>query len=295
MPGTAEVSWAELALYYEPFEPSLPGPPAAGYAPAAGGRSPNPPQGGGPGGTPPCGGHAAERGPVGALPLTPPLGGPRVRGTFGPPVLRGTPRGDVAAYAHGDPLPGLVGPAPASACPHAAAAGRPLPYGLFPTSPRGGAPCAPVCREAPAGAAQKCPARSPAAQPPAGGGQWHTGRALLGGCGAVVRQVHKPRLGHQPLLPDSLRRPHWPLGGPMLSECPGPGRAKTPSARPSGPARRGGCIVLLAGAGLPGLPSPPELRRPSGTLVHGTTQNVGYPPLHSIGARRPQAHKAPDA
>ena len=71
-----------------------------------------------------------------AEPLTPAPGGPRVRGAFGPLVLRGAPRGDVAAYAPGNALPGLVGPAPAGARPHAAAAGRPFSYGLLPTPPR---------------------------------------------------------------------------------------------------------------------------------------------------------------
>ena len=82
--------------------------------------------------------------PLGRCCSLPPLGGPRVRRTFGLPVLRGTPRGDGAAHAPGDALPGLVGPALASACPHAATSGRPLLTGLFPTPPRGGGGGAPL-------------------------------------------------------------------------------------------------------------------------------------------------------
>ena len=111
----------------------------AGYTPAAWGASPSPAQGCGPGGAPPCGGHAALQGPAGALLLAPPWGATRF-GAIGPPVFSGTPRGDVAAYAPGDVLPGLVGPALASACPHAAAARRPFSHGLIPPSPRGGPP-----------------------------------------------------------------------------------------------------------------------------------------------------------
>ena len=43
----------------------------------------------------------------------------------GPPVFRGTPRGDAAAYAPGDALPGLVGPVPAGAGLRARACMRP--------------------------------------------------------------------------------------------------------------------------------------------------------------------------
>ena len=138
MPGPAEVSWAELALDYEAFvgagAPSLPGSLTAGYRLGAGEASPSPAQGRGPGGAPPCSGHAAVRGPTGALPLAPP-GGPGVCGTVGPPVLRGTPRGDAAACAPSDALPGLGGPASASACPHAAAAGQPFSHGLLLSPP----------------------------------------------------------------------------------------------------------------------------------------------------------------
>ena len=134
MPGPAEVSWAQLALDYEAFcgagAPSLPGSPAAGYTPAARGASPSPAQGCGPGGAPPCGGHAVVQGPAGALPLAPPP-----RGPIGRPVFRGAPQGDAAANAPRDALPRLVGPAPPSACPHAAAAGRPFSHGLLPPSP----------------------------------------------------------------------------------------------------------------------------------------------------------------
>ena len=61
------------------------------------------------------------------------------------------------------------------------------------------------------------------AQPPAGGRQWHTGRALLGAWGAVMCQVQKLGPGHQPLLPGRPRQPLWPLGGATLSERPRPG------------------------------------------------------------------------
>ena len=67
--------------------------------------------------------------------ITPPLGGRRMRGTFSPPIFRGAPRGDATAYAPGGALPGLMGPAPTDACLYAAAAGRPLSYGLLPTPP----------------------------------------------------------------------------------------------------------------------------------------------------------------
>ena len=77
------------------------------------------------------------------------------------------------------------------------------------------------------GATQERPTRRPAAQSPARGGQWHSRRALLGAWGAVVRQVQKLGLGHQPLLPGGPRRAHRPLGGPTLSKGPArvaPGR-----------------------------------------------------------------------
>ena len=160
-----------------------------------------------------------------------PLGAACAR-DFGPPVLRGTPCGNATAHAPGDALPGLVGPALASACPHAAYTGQPLLNGLFPASPRGGATSSPVCPEAHAGAAPKRPARSPAAQPPARGKQWYTRRTLLGAWGAVLRQVQKPGLGHQPLLPGRPRRPRRSLGGPTLSESSAPGRAGAPGTRP---------------------------------------------------------------
>ena len=63
------------------------------------------------------------RGPPGAVLLSPHRGRPRVCWPVGPPVVRGTPRGDAAAYAPGDALPVLVGPAPMGAGPHAAATG----------------------------------------------------------------------------------------------------------------------------------------------------------------------------
>ena len=55
--------------------PGLPGPPAAGFAPAARGTSPNPAQGSTHGGTPHCGGHAAERAPAGRCRSLLPPGG----------------------------------------------------------------------------------------------------------------------------------------------------------------------------------------------------------------------------
>ena len=77
----------------------------------------------------------------------------------------------------------------------------------FPRPLEGGGGATPVCQEAPTG-------------------------ALLGAWGAVVRQVQKPGLGHQPLLPGGPRGTHRPRGGPTLSESPAPGRAGTPGARP---------------------------------------------------------------
>ena len=54
--------------------------------------------------------------------------------------------------------------------------------------PRGRATPPAVCLAAPAGAAQERerPARGPAAQLPAGRGQWHSGRALLGAWCTIV-------------------------------------------------------------------------------------------------------------
>ena len=57
----------------------------------------------------------------------------------------------------------LVGPAPASAYPHAAAAGRLVSHGFFLSSPRGAAPLAAVCHETPTGVTQERPARRPVA------------------------------------------------------------------------------------------------------------------------------------
>ena len=73
-----------------------------------------------------------------------------------------------------------------------------------------------------------------------GGGQWHAGRSLLGAWGAVLHPVQKPGLGHQPLLPGGLRRPHRLLGGPKLPKSPAPCCAGTPGARPRGPTSGGG-------------------------------------------------------
>ena len=56
----------------------------------------------------------------------------------------------------------LLGPARASACPHAAAARRSFSHGLFPSSPQGAVPLNAVCQEAPTGqpGASRSPPRS---------------------------------------------------------------------------------------------------------------------------------------
>ena len=104
MPGPAEVSWAELALDYEVFVgralPAFPDHRLRGTRLPLGERAQVLRKAVGLAERHLAAGTAAE-------PLTPAPGGPRVRGAFGPLVLRGAPRGDVAAYAPGNALPGL--------------------------------------------------------------------------------------------------------------------------------------------------------------------------------------------
>ena len=72
-----------------------------------------------------------------------------MRGDVGPPVFRGTPRGDAAASPPGDALPGLVGPTPAGTRLHTAAAGLPFSHGFILPPPRGGELLLPYGRRAP--------------------------------------------------------------------------------------------------------------------------------------------------
>ena len=100
----------------------------------------------------------------------------------------------------------------------------------FPHPLEGGPPLLLYARRPPQ-APPRSTARGSTAQPPAGGRQRHTGRALLGAWGAVLRQVQKLGLEHQPLLP-GRPRPHRPLSRPMLSGSPAQGRTGTPRTRP---------------------------------------------------------------
>ena len=83
--------------------------------------------------------------------------------------------------------------------------------------------------------------------------------ALLAAWGAVVCPMQEPGLGCQPLLPSWPRRPRGLLGGLRLPHSPAPGRSGSLGARPRGPTRGGGGVVLLPGTGLPGIPGPPRL------------------------------------
>ena len=183
MPGPAEVSWAELDLDYQAFVGrallASPDHQLRGTRLPLPGAIPSLAQGYGPSGAPPFGGYAAVRGPTGALRLAPPLGEPRMRGTIGLPVLRGTPRGDAAAYAPGDALPGLVGPAPSSACPHAAAAGRPLSHRLLPPCPRRPTPLLPYAMRPPWVPPTSVPLAAPQHSHPPGVGSGTQGALCL--------------------------------------------------------------------------------------------------------------------
>ena len=126
MPGPAEVSWAELALDYEAFAgralPASPDHCLRGTRLPLGERAQILRRAAG------LVEHHLVAGKV--LCVAPlrrcrsllPLRG-RVCWLVGPSIFRSTPRGDAAAYAPGDTLPGRVGPAPASAGPHVAATG----------------------------------------------------------------------------------------------------------------------------------------------------------------------------
>ena len=126
MPEPAEVSWAELALDYEAFVgralPASPDHRLRGTGLTLGERAQVLRKAVGLAEHHLAAGALLGGGPTGALPLAPPPRGPRVRGAFGSPVLRGAPRSHAAADAPSGALPRLPGPAPASASAHAATA-----------------------------------------------------------------------------------------------------------------------------------------------------------------------------
>ena len=101
------------------------------------------------------------------------------------------------------------------------------------------------------------------AQPPPRCGNRHARRSLLGAWGTVVCPLQKPRVGYQPLLPSWPRGPRGPLGAPRVPHGPAPGRAGPPGARPRGPTRGGGGVILPAEASPPSIPGPPYLRHTS--------------------------------
>ena len=138
MPGTAEVSWAELALDHQAFVgralPASPDHRLRGTRLPLGERAQVLRKAAWlverhlVAGTLLCGA------PLGTVSLPLPLGGPCVCRPVGPPVLHGSPRGDAATYSPGNSLPGQ-GPAPADAGTYTAANGRPFPHGLLPPPP----------------------------------------------------------------------------------------------------------------------------------------------------------------
>ena len=156
-------------------------------------------------------------------------------------------------------------------------------------------PPVPICPAAPAGSGPQRPTHGAAAQPPLRCGQRHVGRALLGAWGAVVCPMPEPGVGYQPLLPSWPQRPRGLLGGLRLPHGPAPGRAGPLGGRPRGPMRGGGGVVLLAGAGPPGIPGPSRLGPPGGTPVHGRAQSAGHALFPCPGAGRLQSREAPDA
>ena len=108
-----------------------------------------------------------------------------------------------------------------------------------------------------------------------------------------MRQVRKPRLGHQPLLLGRPRRPLSPLGGPALPADPAPGRAGPLGAHPRGPARRSGGTVLLAWTGRPGISGLPGLGPPSISPVPAPSGTLGTRPSFAPGADNPRPPKHP--
>ena len=124
MPGPAEVSWAELALDYEAFVgralPSSPDHRLRGTRLPLGERAQILRKAVGLAERHLAAGTLLSGAPLGRCRSLLPLGGRRVRGAFGPPILCGAPRSYAAANAPGGALPRLVGPVLAGACPHAA-------------------------------------------------------------------------------------------------------------------------------------------------------------------------------
>ena len=178
-----------------------------------------------------------------------------------------------------------MGWARASACPHAAAAGRPFSHGLFPSSPGGAVPLNAVCQEGPTGASPERLARRLAAQLLYGGGQWHSGRLYLQIRAPSCTKCTSPGWGMSRGCPAGHKGHTGPRAyGSTLPEGPAPGRAKTPGARPRGPARRSGRAILLAGAGPPGLPRPPGLGPNGVAPLHGPSQYAGHPPILYVEA-----------
>ena len=155
--------------------------------------------------------------------------------------------------------------------------------------PLQGAAATAIRQEASTGAAQERSARGSAAQPPAGGGQRHLGRALPGAWGAIVPQVQKPGLGHQPLLPCRTRGACRLRGGAAVPDGPASGRTGPPSASAPGPTRWGGGAILLARPGVPRLPSPPGLGPPCVSPVHAPAPP---PPPPDAGGSPPLGPRA---
>ena len=191
-------------------------------------------------------------------------------------VFHGTPRGDVTPYAPRDAPPRLVGPALPGAAPYAAATGLPFLHGLLSPPSQGRAPLATIYQKVPARGARERPACCPAAQPPAGRRQGHSGRALLGAWGTIVPRMQKLGPGHQMLLPGRTRRAYRPPGSPALPENSAPGRTRPPGARSQRLACRSGGTVLLAWSCPPCLPDPPGLGPPSVSPVHALPKDAGH-------------------
>ena len=205
MPGPAEVFWDELALYYEAFVgrafPASPDHRLRGTRLPLGERAQIMRQAVGLAERHPAAGALLSGAPLGRCCSLLPLGGRKCAGLSARPYFAA--RHEVmlqlmrlAAHCRDSWVRRVRAPARM----------RPLlsdcfPMDSFPRPLKGGASSAPVCPEAPAGAGPQRPARGTTALSPSGGGQRHTGRAMLGTWGAILRPVQEHWLGHQPLLP----------------------------------------------------------------------------------------------
>ena len=184
-----------------------------------------------------------------------------MRWPVSPLVFGGMPRGDTAAYAPGDSLPGHAGLVPAGAGRHAAAVGRPFSHGLLPTPPGGGgrrschtlgsprgprprASCSRLCsaaaRRERAEALRARFAGSMGHHRPSGAETW---ARVSAAAADPDPKVCRPR------------------GGPVLSKGPASDRTEPPSACAPG-MKCLGSATLMARLGPPRLPSPPSLGLP---------------------------------